>query len=151
MTRWSVLLLVPMIWACRKAPAPPAANQPAEPPLETTTASPRSWDPWDEAKSRGIEFRAVGNERGWFIEIDQQKWMRLLYAYGERVATTPVPAPTVNGGVTRYLASGAGHTLDVKISDGPCRDGMSDQTYPLTVSVAIDGADLRGCGRWLNR
>ena len=149
MTRWSVLLLVPMIWACRKAP-PPAESRP-EPPIETSTTTARSWDPWEEAKSRGIEFRAVGNEPGWFLEIDQEKWMRLLYAYGERMATTPVPTPTVAGGVTRYQASGGGHTLDVTISSGPCSDGMSDQTYPLTVGVAIDGTDLHGCGRWLNQ
>jgi putative lipoprotein len=150
MTRWVVFLLVPLIGACRNT-APPPETRPAEPPVETSTTSPTSWDPWEEARSRGIEFRALGNEPGWFLEIDQEKWMRLLYAYGERMATTPVPKPTVDGGVTRYQSSGDGHTLDVKISGGPCSDGMSDQTYPLTVTVAIDGTDLRGCGRWLNR
>ena len=150
MMRWSVLLIVPMIWACRNA-APPPAEPTADPPVETSTTAPRSWDPWEEAKSRGIEFRAVGNEPGWFLEIDQEKWMRLLYAYGERTATTPVPMPTVDAGVTRFQATGGGHALDVRISDGPCSDGMSDEQYPLSVSVTIDGTALRGCGRWLTR
>lgn len=150
MKRRLALLIVPMLCGCRNTAPPPDAG-PAEPPVETSTTAPTSWDPWQEARSRGIEFRAVGNEPGWFLEIDQEKWMRLLYAYGERMASTPVPMPTLDAGVTRYQSSGDGHTLDVKISDGPCSDGMSDQMYPLTVAVSIDGRDLRGCGRWLNR
>jgi uncharacterized membrane protein len=149
MKRWLVLLAVSMISGCRNTAAPPDAR-PAEPPVETSTTAPRSWDPWEEARNRGVEFRAIGNEPGWFLEIDQEKWMRLLYAYGERMATMPVPKPTVDAGVTRYQSSGDGHALDVRIAAGPCSDGMSDQMYPLTVTVSIDGSELRGCGRWLN-
>jgi putative lipoprotein len=144
-----MLLLVVLVGACRNAP--PAEQRAPEPSIETSTTSPSKWDPWQDAKSRGIEFRAVGNEPGWFLEIDQQKWMRVLYAYGERMVTTPVPMPSTEGSVTRYQASGSGHALDITISDGPCSDGMSDQSYPLTVAVNLDGTELRGCGRWLNR
>jgi putative lipoprotein len=148
--RLVALVLLCLAAACRKAPAPPAPA--AAPELETPPpAAGSSWDPWEEAKSRGIEFRAVGNEPGWFLEIDNERWMRLLYAYGERVATLPVPKPVTAGGTTTFASSGAGHTLTVTVTPGPCSDGMSDMTYPLSVAVVIDEVPLRGCGRWLNQ
>jgi putative lipoprotein len=136
-----------LLTGCRNAPSPPPpAAAPADPAPPTAGAT---WDPWEEAKARGIEFRAVGNEPGWFLEIDNERWMRLLYAYGERVATVPVPKAVTTGSTTTFTSSGGGHDLQVVISPGPCSDGMSDMSYPLTVSVDIDHAPLRGCGRWL--
>jgi uncharacterized membrane protein len=93
--------------------------------------------------------RALGTEPGWFLEIDNEKWMRLLYAYGERQATTPVPKPVIADGATTYDAEGGGHTLRAAFVDKTCSDGMSDQSYPLTVTVTIDGIELKGCGKRL--
>jgi uncharacterized membrane protein len=144
----AIIVIVAAAAACRKAPAPPAATTAAapEPPPSTPGAT---WDPWDDARSRGIDIRALGNEPGWFLEIDNEKWMRLLYAYGERQATTPVPKPVVANGTTTYESEGGGHMLRARISEQTCSDGMSDQSYPLTVAVTIDGVDLKGCGRRL--
>ena len=139
-----LLVILGLVAGCRKTEPPaPASTADAPPPTGAT------WDPWEEAKSRGIDFRAVGNEPGWFLEIDNEKWMRLLYAYGERQATVPVTTPVTTAGTTRIESSGGGHALKVEITAGPCSDGMSDQSYPLSVTVEIDGTPLRGCGRAL--
>ena len=136
--------------ACRKAPAPPPPEATAVPePAPSTPGA--TWDPWEDARSRGIDLRALGNEPGWFLEIDNEKWMRLLYAYGERQATTAVPKPVVADGVTTYAAEGGGHTLRAEFREQACSDGMSDQSYPLTVAVMIDGVPLKGCGRRLGQ
>lgn len=148
----AVMLGLAVLAACRNAPAPPPAPVPA-PVAEASAAAPEpgtTWDPWNDAKSRGIEFRAVGNEPGWYLELDNEKWLRLLYAYGERVATVPVPVRQQSGGTTILESSGDGHTLRVEITSGPCSDGMSDQSYPLSVTATIDGTRLAGCGRWLS-
>src|SRR5688572_8216226 len=36
-------------------------------------------DPWLEATGRGIDFRAVGQEPGWYLEIDSERSMHLVY------------------------------------------------------------------------
>jgi uncharacterized membrane protein/GNAT superfamily N-acetyltransferase len=144
----TLAFLMTIATACRDT-KPVAIAPPPAAAVETAPAAGATWDPWEDARSRGIEFRAVGNEPGWYLEIDNQKWMRLLYAYGEKMATVPVPASRVSGDHTSLASSGGGHAMQVEISPGPCSDGMSDQTYPLQVSVVIDGTDLSGCGRWL--
>ncbi len=104
-------------------------------------------DPWQEARDRGIEFRAVGQEPGWYLEIDNEKSMRLVYDYAERQATMPVPAPVSSGATTTYDATTEAHRLRVIIEERSCNDGMSGEAFPRTVTVEIDGRSLRGCGR----
>jgi uncharacterized membrane protein len=144
-----MVTLAATVAACRKAPEP-AASHPAAAPEPAPSVPGATWDPWEDARSRGIDVRALGNEPGWFLEIDNEKWMRLLYAYGERQATTPVPKPIVADGATIYEAEGGGHSLRAQFAESRCNDGMSDQEYPLTVTVTIDGVDLHGCGRRLH-
>jgi uncharacterized membrane protein len=140
-----LLLAAAAIAGCGQAPAPPAS----EPEPQAGTPAARQ-DPWDEARSRGIELRAVGNEPGWYLEVDEQAMMKLVYAYGERQANMPSPTARVADGVTTYDGVSDGHVMRVVIRTETCSDGMSDLSYPLAVSVAIDDVALRGCGRWLN-
>ena len=149
-----VLAALLLVTACREtprsAPAPVEEAAPAPAPAAGAAPEPEArWDPWADAASRGIDFRAVGNEPGWYLELDDERSMRLLYAYGEMQATVPAPQPRVTATVTTLESSGDGHVMKVEITAGPCSDGMSDQSYPLNVSVDIDGTALRGCGRWL--
>lgn len=104
-------------------------------------------NPWQEARDRGIDFRAVGQEPGWFLEIDNGKSMRLVYDYAQREAITPVPDPVARRGSTTYDATTEAHRLRVIIEDTSCNDAMSGEAFPRTVTVEIDGRSLRGCGR----
>jgi putative lipoprotein len=107
-------------------------------------------DPWQEARGRGIDFRAVGQEPGWYLEIDNGKSMRLVYDYAEREAMTPVPQPVSRQGSTTYDATTEAHRLRVILDERSCSDAMSGESFPRAVTVEIDGRSLRGCGRPLD-
>lgn len=109
--------------------------------------APTRVDPWDEARQRGVEFRAVGQEPGWYLEIDYGTSMHLVYDYMERQATTPAPPPTFEPGRTIYSASADSQSLEVIIEPRRCYDGMSGEAFTTTVTVYINRRELRGCGR----
>lgn len=108
-----------------------------------------SWNPWEDARSRGIEFRALGNEPGWFLEVDNERWMRLFYANAERMVSVPVPAAVRPGEAAMLTSDADGHSVRVEIVVRECSDTMSDERFPATVTVTLDGMLLHGCGRWL--
>jgi uncharacterized membrane protein len=45
----------------------------------------------------------------------------------------------------------AGAAFDMAVSEGKCSDGMSDRTYPFTVSLQIGSEKRIGCGWTDNR
>ncbi|HZM94163.1 MAG TPA: MliC family protein [Vicinamibacterales bacterium] len=106
-------------------------------------------EPWQEAADRGVDFRAVGQEPGWFLEIDKEKQIRLIYDYAEHQVTTPVPPPSVKGTSTIYDAMVESHRLTIVIEDVPCTDAMSGEAFPRSVSVTLDSKTLRGCGKFI--
>ncbi|MGD9815868.1 MAG: COG3650 family protein [Hyphomonadaceae bacterium] len=105
---------------------------------------------WSAARAAGVDFRAVGQEPGWMLDIYREDTIRLLWDYGEKVATFPLAAPTFPAeGATRYQSQADGRTLAITIRRAPCQDVMSGEAYPSTVEVVIDGRTLTGCGRSL--
>ena len=85
-------------------------------------------------------YRAMGTEPFW----DLQFGPRLLFTDrgSERVVAEPAPRAEMAGGTRIYR----GRRLLVTITPGPCSDGMSDRSYPDSVSVSVDGQLYRGCG-----
>jgi uncharacterized membrane protein len=135
-----------LLGACRQAPVEPpvpAASSESTPPVADVR------DPWLEAAARGIDFRAVGQEPGWYLEIDDGRSMRLVYDYAERTATMPAPAPVVKDDEMFYTAVTGSQRFTVLIEPSACSDAMSGQPFPRTVTVTIDDRTLRGCGRSL--
>jgi len=105
--------------------------------------------PWAEAGARGIDFRALGQEPGWYLEIDAEDRMTLVHAYGEKRASVPTPPPARDGETIRYRADTEAARLDVTIVHRTCFDSMSGARFPHTVTVTVDGRELHGCGRYL--
>jgi putative lipoprotein len=129
--------------ACRTAP--PAGPAPGDP------------SPWEAAAARGIDFRATGNEPGWFLELDDGVQIVLVTDYGRRRYEMPAPEPQVDEAARRVtfhtastLAGGRGNRLVLTLAPGPCEDTMSGETFDTTVTVTIDGQTLHGCGRALS-
>jgi putative lipoprotein len=104
-------------------------------------------EPWQEAADRGVDFRAVGQEPGWFLEIDRGKQIRLVYDYAEHEMVTQAPDPMTKGTFTVYDVMADAKHLVVQIEDAPCRDAMSGEAFPRAVTVTIGTRTLRGCGR----
>lgn len=127
------------------------AKQEEAPPAQaasTTTIDPAQRPTWENARAAGVDFRAVGQEPGWLLDIYRQDHIVLQYDYGEHTAQFSLPQPSApQEGATRYDASSGEHTLAVTIRRFPCQDAMSGQAYPSTVEVVIDGRTLRGCGK----
>lgn len=122
--------------ACAPAPEPEAGPAPAP-------------DPWAAALDRGVEFRAVGQEPGWTLELGAEG--RLVYVgdYGETRFEAPLPAAErgAAAGTTRYTARADGRELVAVVREQPCSDTMSGEAFSHTVTVRLDGRELQGCGR----
>jgi uncharacterized lipoprotein YbaY/uncharacterized membrane protein len=106
--------------------------------------------PWDKAKQRGMAFRAVGNEPGWFVEVGQGE-APTLHAeldYGGK----KVDAARMQG--LSGLLGWAGETADgtrvrLVLERKACSDGMSDAVYAVEAMLDVGGTAYRGCGRFL--
>jgi putative lipoprotein len=106
---------------------------------------------WEHAARQGIDFRAIGQEPGWLLEIDEGKQVMMLADYGEKRVVMPAAAPTIDPQTGRktYRLKTEAHRLDIEITNQPCADVMSGERYPATVVVTLDGREYRGCGRAL--
>ena len=113
-------------------------------------APPAANSPWEEAKARGIVFRGVGNEPGWFVEVEQGNapTMRATLDYGERkvevTGATPLSSTYGYGGKTAD-----GTLVVLRIKREACSDGMSDERYPASAELKVGDQAYRGCGRFL--
>ncbi|WP_441000107.1 MliC family protein [Fodinibius sp. SL11] len=106
---------------------------------------------WAAAKLRGVDFRALGQEPGWFLELQNKGQLKYVGNYGQDTITvkTPTPDTDIQGKRTVYQAKDAQHVLKFVIAETPCTDSMSGFDFPQTVTVSIDGETYRGCGRYL--
>jgi putative lipoprotein len=105
--------------------------------------------PWNDAIARGMRFRAVGSEPGWFLEIDRGATpaMHATLDYGDR-----------NIDIAKLQASSGGFTgssadrepVILRIDRAPCQDGMSGEAFEATVTLTVAGNAYRGCGAFLD-
>lgn len=51
---------------------------------------------WEEAKRRGVDFRAVGDEPGWWLEIERGERIEFVTDYGATRVYTPGPEPRID-------------------------------------------------------
>ncbi len=107
---------------------------------------------WEDAKLRGADFRAVGNEPGWHLELFSSEESLLVTDYGSRrfrfMATGPESLTGGTGSVFSGTADGV--RIRIELTPGPCADSMADIEYETTVVVELDDRRLRGCGNALH-
>jgi len=147
------LILALALAACsQQTPAPaenaeaPASQMPA---VEPTAVDNLAQMPaWGEARAAGVDFRGVGQEPGWLLDIYTAGSIKFVWDYGEgyaEFANATLTAP--QEGATRYEANTNGVSLVVTVRRFPCQDAMSGEAFPSTVEVIVDGRTLNGCGR----
>jgi heat shock protein HslJ len=93
-----------------------------------------------EANAQGAPYKALGTEPFWSLSIDSRN-MRLESP--DRAPVT-VPTPKVIHGFAGEIYQT--RRMNVNVVHKSCSDGMSDRTYPDTVTVTLDGRTLQGCG-----
>lgn len=133
------ILIALALTACAQAPVLTPAPSPALP-----AGAPS----WETARAAGVDFRAVGQEPGWLLDIYQSDRIVLEWNYAQDRAAFPLTEPQYpQEGVTRYETRANGHTLTITTRRFPCQDTMSGENFPATVEIVIDATTLRGCGR----
>lgn len=88
---------------------------------------------------------ARGNEPGWMLSITG-KTMTLQSDYGASKLEALVPAQQKIPGGYRYATRASGQALRIDVLNRVCRDDMSGNTFPDTVTVQAGNKTLRGCG-----
>jgi hypothetical protein len=103
---------------------------------------------WEEAKLSGVDFRGMGNEPGWVIEIRDG----FRYDYGSGSVSLPISDRTTDPATaqTLYVAADERSKLEVTLNGGECVDSMSGETFATSVQVKLAQRTFEGCGRALH-
>ena len=107
---------------------------------------------WEEAKLRGVSYRAIGQEPPWLLEIDRDKGFLLVTRYGENRQQFPYVEPVTDTAqrTSSYASQANGEGITITIRGGDCRDSMSGEAFSSQVEISWREQQLRGCGRALH-
>ena len=105
---------------------------------------------WQAAKLNGADFRAIGNEPGWHLIIEQENTIILTTQYGQRIDKFSQAKRLLNKNHTIYRAKNGQDTLHLTLSIGPCTDSMSGEKFETNVSLTLNDQPLQGCGKSLH-
>lgn len=103
---------------------------------------------WEHAKLDGVDFRGVGNEPPWVLEMRELSRIVLMTDYGANRIERPLPKPISDN--TRKMTRWDAGDLQVEITAESCRDSMSGESSSSRVLVYWQGKVLKGCGRPLH-
>ncbi len=92
-----------------------------------------------------VEFRAVGNEPGWRLDVTARALV-LLTDGGDTRIVAPGPLVEARAGLRHYRADSAEGEMSVTVVERLCVDSMSGMPHPAAVELSWQGQTLRGCG-----
>jgi membrane-bound inhibitor of C-type lysozyme len=104
----------------------------------------------EDARIRGVRFRARGNEPGWTVEVGPGSALTWVTGYGQERHEYP-NALASGDAASGFVYTGTGATGDIKVTIRPaaCKDDMSGEVFDQQVTVSAGGRDYRGCGNRL--
>lgn len=106
--------------------------------------------PWDIAADKGVQFRAVGQEPGWLVEVreglDGEPALTAHLDYGQRLLEA-TGLDRTGDGFSGQAADGTPVSLAVEERD--CSDPMSGEQFKAGASLTVGGQEYQGCGAWL--
>jgi putative lipoprotein len=104
----------------------------------------------EDARARGVVYRALGNEPGWILEIGPASKLSWTTNYGQdRYDFEQAQATTTPDGARVYTAQKDAATLKATIRAERCVDD-GDVEYDHVVTVESGGRTYHGCGTRLN-
>jgi heat shock protein HslJ len=104
-----------------------------------------------DARARGIDFRAVGQEPAWAVEMKLGDHITAVLDYGANPLLLPTPKGETNAdGAQVYDTSTDTDHLVLTIRSRPCIDATSGESHPSTVDLVVNDKALHGCGDWLD-
>jgi len=107
---------------------------------------------WEAAKLRGIDFRALGQEPPWLLEIDRENGFLLVTDYGDSSRRFPYSEPVsdTQQRSSQFRSQARGESIVITITAESCRDSMSGESFSSRVEIEWRDQLLRGCGRPLH-
>jgi uncharacterized membrane protein len=121
----------------------------SEPGKETFTCrNDRRQAIWEHAKLDGVDFRGIGNEPPWVLELREMSRIVLITEYGANRIERSLPQP-VNDKTSKMTRWDAGD-LQIEITAELCHDTMSGESFDSRVVIHWQRQVLRGCGRPLH-
>lgn len=103
-----------------------------------------------DARARGIDFRAIGQEPGWVVELTEGTEITAVLDYGSTSLLLPTPAAqTADDGTAIYDASTDTDHLILRIKRKVCIDSLSGESHSSVVELLVNDKPYRGCGDWL--
>ncbi len=108
-------------------------------------------DVWERAKEEGVQFRAVGNEPGWMIEVRDDKKIEFVNDYGSLEIKAPVDDLWLGpaGEDKIYYVENDVIQFQVIIMKKSYQDNMSGEVFPYQVRVVFPSKSYVGGGRLL--
>jgi membrane-bound inhibitor of C-type lysozyme len=103
----------------------------------------------EDARVRGVVYRALGNEPGWVLEIGPAGKLSWTTNYGEQRYDFDSTQESVTDGVASFTARQGNHAIKAMLSAERCvDDGEVEHDHAATIE--FDGQVYRGCGTRLN-
>ena len=104
----------------------------------------------EDARARGVVYRALGNEPGWVLEVGPAGRLSWTTNFGQdRFDFDQAEVATGPDGATVYTARQGDVSIRASIKAGRCVDD-GDVEFDHVVTVESGGQTLRGCGTRLN-
>lgn len=102
----------------------------------------------EDARARGVTFRALGNEPGWVLEVGPSGRISWTTNFGaDRYDFEQSRSAAVDGGMA-YSAQQGTHSIKATVKVERCVDD-GEVEFNRTAVVEFEGQTYRGCGREL--
>lgn len=105
----------------------------------------------EDAKLRGVDFWATGNEPPWRLEMSADLILVKTGYENERHEFPAVPQQTEPAArSSQWVTANDTETLSVVIEGQACADSMSGDSFGARVKLVLNGRELQGCGTALH-
>jgi len=106
---------------------------------------------WEQAKLEGADFRAVGGNPKWSLEIHDSEKIVFVMNPGTKRYEFPLAHSALENAapVATYQARNGTQQIKVVVLEQECRDASSGKKFEQTVTVSLDGKSYKGCGKAL--